>query len=73
MGLAFLRHLEPREPVEFRQEVLVGALLNTGLLPLELRHVQEAIQTRTKAAFVDTNLKAVDLGWQAAAEAVTTT
>ena len=47
--------------------VLLGALCQTGILPVSNDMVRRAIQTRTKAAFVDTNLKAFDLGYQAAA------
>ena len=47
--------------------VLLGALCQTGILPVSDEMVRQAIQTRTKAAFVDTNLKAFDLGYQAAA------
>jgi indolepyruvate ferredoxin oxidoreductase beta subunit len=47
--------------------VLLGALCQTGILPVSDEMVRKAIQTRTKAAFVDTNLKAFDLGYQAAA------
>ena len=46
--------------------VLLGALCQTGILPVSEDMVRRAIQTRTKAAFVDTNLKAFDLGYQAA-------
>ena len=47
--------------------VLLGALCHTGILPLTDEMVRQAIRTRTKAAFVDINLKAFDLGYQAAA------
>ena len=47
--------------------VLLGALCQTAILPVSDDMVRRAIQTRTKAAFVDTNLKAFDLGYQAAA------
>lgn len=47
--------------------VLLGALCQTGILPVSDEMVRKAIKTRTKAAFVDTNLKAFDLGYQAAA------
>ena len=46
--------------------VLLGALIQTGLFPITAAHVKEAIGTRTKAAFVESNLKAFDLGWAAA-------
>jgi indolepyruvate ferredoxin oxidoreductase beta subunit len=47
--------------------VLLGALCHTGILPLSAETVREAIQTRTKAAFVEVNLNAFDLGYRAAA------
>ena len=47
--------------------VLLGALCRTELLPLKADTVREAIRTRTKQAFVEANLKAFDLGFQAAA------
>ena len=46
--------------------VLLGALIQTGILPLTAEQVKEAIRTKTKQAFVDTNLKAFDLGFAAA-------
>ncbi len=50
--------------------VLVGALIQTGIIPLSVDNVTEAIRTRTKKAFVDTNLKAFNLGFTAAETAV---
>ena len=47
--------------------VLLGALIQTGLLPLSAENVKTAIRTTTKPAFVQTNLKAFDLGLEAAA------
>ena len=47
--------------------VLLGALCRTGIVPLSDDIVRRAIQARTKAAFVDVNLKAFDFGYQAAA------
>ncbi|MFC1856726.1 indolepyruvate oxidoreductase subunit beta [Thermodesulfobacteriota bacterium] len=46
--------------------VLVGSLVQTGLLPLSKECVYEAIRTKTKEAFVDSNLKAFELGFSAA-------
>ena len=46
--------------------VLLGALIRTGLLPITAAHVKAAIGTRTRTAFVESNLKAFDLGWAAA-------
>ena len=47
--------------------VLLGALCRTGIVPLSDDIVRRAIQTRTKAAFVEVNLHAFDLGYEAAA------
>ena len=49
--------------------VLLGSLIQTGMIPLSAEHVKEAIRTSTKKAFVDINLKAFELGFEAAAEA----
>jgi indolepyruvate ferredoxin oxidoreductase beta subunit len=49
--------------------VLVGALIQTGILPLTRESVEQAIKTRTKPAFVDMNLAAFNLGFEAAAGA----
>jgi len=49
--------------------VLLGALTQTGVLPLSVDEVKEAMRTKTKKAFLDSNLKAFDLGF-AAAESV---
>jgi len=46
--------------------VLLGALIRTAILPLTEESVKTAIRTRTKEAFVDVNLKAFDLGFDAA-------
>lgn len=47
--------------------VLVGALIQTQSLALTRASVEKAIETRTKKAFVEMNLAAFDLGFQAAA------
>jgi indolepyruvate ferredoxin oxidoreductase beta subunit len=47
--------------------VLLGALLQTEKVPLTPQNIKEAIQSTTKKAFVETNLKAFDLGFSAAA------
>lgn len=47
--------------------VLLGALIQTGILPFSGENVRAAIQTTTKKAFVKTNLKAFDLGFEVAA------
>ncbi|QTA89511.1 indolepyruvate oxidoreductase subunit beta [Desulfonema magnum] len=49
--------------------VLVGALIQTGILPLTVENVKETIRTKTKKAFTDMNLKAFDLGFSAAERA----
>ena len=49
--------------------VLLGALLQTGTLPLSGECVKEAIRTTTKESFQDVNLMAFDLGYAAAQNA----
>ena len=49
--------------------VLLGALIQTGVLPLSVEQVKEAMKTKTKKAFLDSNLKAFDLGFSAAESA----
>ena len=46
--------------------VLLGALIQTGVLPLSVDEVKEAMKTKTKKVFLDSNLKAFDLGFSAA-------
>lgn len=46
--------------------VLLGALIQTGILPLSKESIREAIKTKTKKAFVESNLKAFELGFSAA-------
>ncbi|GBC63089.1 pyruvate ferredoxin oxidoreductase [Desulfonema ishimotonii] len=46
--------------------VLLGAMTRTGILPLAADKVKEAIRTRTKKAFVEVNLKAFEMGFEAA-------
>jgi len=46
--------------------VLLGAMAQTGILPISVENLKEAIRTKTKKAFVETNLKAFDLGFIAA-------
>jgi len=48
--------------------VLLGALIQTDILPLTADSIKEIIKTKTKKAFVDINLKAFDLGFSAAKE-----
>jgi indolepyruvate ferredoxin oxidoreductase beta subunit len=49
--------------------VLLGGLIQTGVLPLTGDQVREAMRRKTKAAFLDVNLKAFDLGHAAARDA----
>ncbi|MBU1193408.1 MAG: indolepyruvate oxidoreductase subunit beta [Proteobacteria bacterium] len=46
--------------------VLLGALVQSGGLQFSKENVIEAIKRRTKTAFLDKNLKAFELGYQAA-------
>lgn len=46
--------------------VLLGALIQIGVLPLTADQVKEAMRTRTKKAFLELNLKAFDMGFAAA-------
>jgi indolepyruvate ferredoxin oxidoreductase beta subunit len=49
--------------------VLLGSLIQTGIMPVSADNVKQAIRTSTKKAFVDINLKAFELGFAAAAKA----
>lgn len=49
--------------------VLLGALIQTGVLPISAEQIRTTIRTKTKAAFVEINLKAFALGMAAAAKA----
>ncbi len=46
--------------------VLLGALIQTGIVPVSADQVQIAIKTRTKPAFLESNQKAFELGFAAA-------
>jgi len=46
--------------------VLLGAMIQTDILPLTAESIKETIKTKTKKAFVDINLKAFDLGFSTA-------
>jgi indolepyruvate ferredoxin oxidoreductase, beta subunit len=46
--------------------VLLGALTQTGVLPVSVEMIKEAMKTKTKKAFLESNLKAFDLGYEAA-------
>lgn len=48
--------------------VLLGAMIQTAILPLSADHVRTAIETTTKKAFVPINLNAFDLGMELAAK-----
>ena len=48
--------------------VLLGALVQSGSLGFTRENVMEAIRRRTKKAFLDMNLKAFELGFEAAAK-----
>jgi indolepyruvate ferredoxin oxidoreductase beta subunit len=47
--------------------VLLGALAQSGILPLRIEAIRKAIGAKTKPAFLEGNLKAFDLGVRAAA------
>lgn len=49
--------------------VLLGALIQTSTVPLSAENIKEAIMKRTRKAFVESNLKAFEIGF-AAAEAL---
>ncbi len=49
--------------------VLLGALTQTAVLPLSVENVKAAMQRKTKAAFLEGNLRAFDLGFEAAKNA----
>ena len=49
--------------------VLLGALTQTNILPFTADNVKEAMERKTKKAFLESNLKAFDLGFATAAEA----
>ncbi len=46
--------------------VLLGALVQTGLLPITAEQIKLAIKSKTKADFVEMNLNAFDAGFEAA-------
>jgi indolepyruvate ferredoxin oxidoreductase beta subunit len=49
--------------------VLLGSLIQTAIMPVSADDVKEALRTSTKKAFVDINIKAFELGFEAAAKA----
>jgi indolepyruvate ferredoxin oxidoreductase beta subunit len=46
--------------------VMVGALAQSGVIPIPKEAFEETIRTKTKEKFVDVNLKAFELGFEAA-------
>jgi indolepyruvate ferredoxin oxidoreductase, beta subunit len=50
--------------------VLLGTLIQTGILPLTGESIKETIRTKTKKAFAETNLRAFDLGASVATESL---
>jgi len=44
---------------------MLGALARTGAIPLSAKQIRETIGEKTKREFVETNLKAFDLGMEA--------
>jgi len=46
--------------------VLLGALAGAAKLPVSRNRIEQAIRSETKKAFLETNLKAFDLGFEAA-------
>jgi indolepyruvate ferredoxin oxidoreductase beta subunit len=48
--------------------VMLGALIAVGDIPLTVESLRTAIETRTKKAFVEANMKCFDLGIQTAKE-----
>ena len=46
--------------------VLLGALIQTGKIPLSPETIKDVIRTKTKKAFVESNLKAFELGFSKA-------
>jgi indolepyruvate ferredoxin oxidoreductase, beta subunit len=49
--------------------VLIGALIQTGIVPIAAEQVRQIVSAKTKAAFVETNLRAFDFGFEAAKQA----
>ena len=59
---------EARNPLGVNM-VLLGALTQTNILPFTVDNVKEAMERKTKKAFLESNLTAFDLGYATAAEA----
>lgn len=49
--------------------VLVGALIQTGTIPVTAQMIRQAIEEKTKTDYIKINLKALDLGFKAAENA----
>lgn len=52
--------------VMFVNMVLLGSLIQTNILPLSAENVKDAIKARTGKAYLESNLKAFELGFSAA-------
>lgn len=50
--------------------VLLGALIQTGVLPITADQIKESIKARIKPHLAEINIKAFDLGFQEAAKAI---
>jgi indolepyruvate ferredoxin oxidoreductase beta subunit len=50
--------------------VMLGALAATKTVPVSVKDIKKIIKTGTKAKFLESNLKAFDLGYEAAAAAM---
>ena len=48
--------------------VMLGALIGSGSVPISAEAMKETISTSTKKAFLESNLKAFDLGWEVASK-----
>jgi len=48
--------------------VMLGALIGSGSVPISPEAMKETISTSTKKAFLESNLKAFDLGWEEASK-----
>ena len=48
--------------------VLLGALIQTGIIPVTTDQVHAAMKTRTKSTFLESNQKAFELGFEAAGQ-----
>ena len=47
--------------------VMLGALIGSGTIPIGAEAMKKVLSTSTKKAFLDSNLKAFDLGMDVAA------